>query len=113
MSEGERAERLVFPSLEPLIERRESKMLSDTGLTRALRQAARKAGLAEDYKPTTHGTARSSFRVWAAETGVPFVLAEHCLAHSQKKVEAAYQRSDLLEQRRKVMEDWADHLVGA
>ena len=57
-----------------------------------------------------HGL-RSSFRDWCANTGVPRDIAERCLAHVQKdKVEAAYQRSDMLEPRRRVMETWAKFL---
>ena len=54
---------------------------------------------------TVHGF-RSSFRDWCGETGVPREVAEHCLAHVVQGVEGAYQRSDLLERRRPVMEDW-------
>ncbi|MPZ47018.1 MAG: tyrosine-type recombinase/integrase [Betaproteobacteria bacterium] len=57
---------------------------------------------------TTHGF-RSTFRDWCAEqTNFPRELAEAALAHALKdKVEAAYQRGDLLERRRKLMEAWA------
>lgn len=57
---------------------------------------------------TMHGM-RSTFRDWAAESGVEFVLAEKCLMHATgNEVSQAYQRSDLLEQRRPVMQAWAD-----
>ena len=56
---------------------------------------------------------RSSFRDWAAETGRDWMLAEHALAHAVgSKVQRAYQRSDLLDQRRPLMQDWADHILG-
>ena len=56
---------------------------------------------------TSHGL-RSSFRDWCAETAASRESAEACLAHVVKNtVEAAYRRSDLLEQRRAVMEAWA------
>ena len=57
---------------------------------------------------TVHGF-RSSFRQWAAEaTNYPREVAEAALAHVNKdKVEAAYQRGDLFEKRRRLMEDWA------
>lgn len=57
---------------------------------------------------------RSSFRTWASEAAnVPRDVAEKCLAHViAGKVEAAYWRSDMLEQRRVVMDRWADHLTG-
>ena len=54
---------------------------------------------------TLHGF-RSSFRDWCGETAVPREVAEHCLAHVVQGVEGAYARSDLLERRRPVMEDW-------
>ena len=57
---------------------------------------------------TMHGF-RSTFRDWAAENGVPDIVAEKCLMHSTgSAVVQAYQRSDLLEQRREVMQRWAD-----
>lgn len=57
---------------------------------------------------TMHGF-RSTFRDWAAENGVPDTVAEKCLMHSTgSAVVQAYQRSDLLEQRRPVMQKWAD-----
>ena len=60
---------------------------------------------------TVHGF-RSTFRDWIAEnTNYPSELAESCLAHALKnKTEAAYQRGDLLERRRKLMQDWANYL---
>lgn len=57
---------------------------------------------------TVHGF-RSAFRDWAAEqTNFPRELAEKALAHTLKdETEAAYQRGDLLEKRRRMMEAWA------
>ena len=57
---------------------------------------------------TVHGF-RSTFRNWAAEkTTYPREVCEHALAHQlPNKVEAAYLRSDLLEKRRALMQDWA------
>jgi len=55
---------------------------------------------------------RTSFRNWCGETGVPREVAERCLAHLVKnQVERAYARTDLLERRRKVMEDWAHYIT--
>ena len=57
---------------------------------------------------TMHGF-RSTFRDWAAENGIDQVLAEKSLMHATgNEVEQAYQRSDLLEQRRPVLQAWAD-----
>jgi integrase len=59
---------------------------------------------------TTHGL-RTSFRTWAAEcTSFPAEIAEQALAHvTGNAVEQAYQRSDVLEKRRELMQAWADH----
>jgi integrase len=59
-------------------------------------------------EPTVHGM-RSAFRMWAAERGYPRELAELCLAHRiGSVVEQSYQRSTLLEQRRRIMQDWTN-----
>ena len=54
---------------------------------------------------------RTSFRSWCAEMGINREVAEMALAHEAGSVEKAYQRSDLLEQRREVMQAWADYLI--
>ena len=57
---------------------------------------------------TLHGM-RSSFSVWCAENGKDRYLREACLCHTlDNAVAQAYQRSDLLEQRRPLMQEWAD-----
>ena len=57
---------------------------------------------------TPHGF-RSTFRTWTAEcTLAPHEVAEAALAHTiGDRVVAAYQRGDLFEKRRKLMEGWA------
>ena len=57
---------------------------------------------------TAHGF-RSTFRDWCAEsTNYPRELAEAALAHTLKdKTEAAYQRGDLMDKRRRLMAEWA------
>ncbi|MFG1346127.1 integrase arm-type DNA-binding domain-containing protein [Xanthobacter autotrophicus DSM 431] len=57
---------------------------------------------------------RSSLRVWLAETtGAPHEIAETILGHVVGgKVERAYRRTDFLEQRRMLMERWADFVTG-
>ena len=57
---------------------------------------------------TVHGF-RSCFRDWCAEaTAHPREVAEQALAHAlPDKVEAAYRRGDMLEKRRRLMEEWA------
>jgi len=61
---------------------------------------------------TAHGF-RSSFRDWAGEcTGVPREVAELALAHAvESRVEAAYARSDLLERRRQLMQQWSEFML--
>ncbi len=56
---------------------------------------------------TVHGF-RSTFRDWVAEeTNHSHEVAEMALAHTiGNRVEAAYRRGDLLERRRRMMEDW-------
>ena len=58
---------------------------------------------------TVHGF-RSTFRTWAAErTNFPREVAEAALAHALKdKTEAAYQRGDLFEKRRRLMDAWGE-----
>jgi integrase len=57
---------------------------------------------------TIHGF-RASFKSWASErTSFPREIIEAALAHQVgNSVEQAYQRSDVLEKRRKLMEAWA------
>ena len=57
---------------------------------------------------------RSTFRDWAAEcTDFPSEMAELALAHEVgSSVERAYRRSDMLDKRRAMMEDWAAFALG-
>ena len=64
---------------------------------------------ASKVKATVHGF-RSSFRDWAAETGVDRQLAESALGHVVGGVEGAYLRSALVERRRPCMQAWADYV---
>jgi len=88
---------LVFPSVR-------GRELSDATLSKLLRELGIPA--------VPHGF-RSSFRQWAAErTNIPREVAEEALAHvNTNKVEAAYQRSDLFERRRDLLEAWAGYLA--
>ena len=89
---------LVFPSFHD-----NSKMLSENALSLMLRKRGIEA--------VPHGF-RSSFRDWAAEqTSASHAAMELSLAHKVgSTVEQAYFRSDLYEQRRKLMQEWADYL---
>lgn len=76
--------------------------LSDSGLSKLLRE--------NNIPGTVHGM-RASFRSWAAEQGIPREVAEAQLGHVAAKVERAYQRSDLLDARRQVLDDWSAYLL--
>ena len=57
-----------------------------------------------------HGM-RSSFRDWCGETGVSREVAEKALGHEiRNAVEKAYARTDLLDRRRQLMEEWSQYL---
>lgn len=58
---------------------------------------------------------RSSLRTWIAEcTNASREVAETILAHSVgSSVERAYRRTDFLEQRQKLLEQWANHVTGS
>lgn len=64
-----------------------------------------------DKECTVHGF-RSTFRDWAAEcTHHSNIVCEMALAHTiRNAAEAAYRRGDLLEKRRKLMDDWESFL---
>ena len=80
-------------------------LLSDVAVNKTLRSIAQGV--------TVHGF-RSSFREWGAETtAFPSAVLELALAHVNKdKVEAAYQRSDLFERRRELMDAWGSFCSG-
>ena len=59
---------------------------------------------------TTHGS-RSSFSDWCAKNNKNFLVSEKCLMHSVgNAVFMAYQRDDLFDQRRTLLQEWADYL---
>lgn len=98
-------EELVFPSP------RDGVQLSDMVLTAFLRRVEAQSDTPGRFA-TAHGF-RSSFRDWCSEQSYARDLAERALAHMLKdKVEAAYHRTDLLEQRRPMMEAWANYVSG-
>ena len=95
---------LVFPSPQA------GQVLTDMALTAILRKANAKSDT-PNRVATAHGF-RSSFRDWASENEYPEHLAESALAHQIKNsVVRAYHRTDLLEQRRTMMQDWADYII--
>lgn len=60
---------------------------------------------------TTHGF-RATLGSWCAETGVDKRVCDLIKAHQPKYLDSAYQRTDLLEERRVVLQAWADHVMG-
>ncbi len=85
-------------------------VLTDMALTSLLRKQRAPSDVLGRVA-TAHGF-RSSFRDWASENNYPQHLAEAALAHQIKnEVERAYHRTDLLEQRRPMMQNWADFLL--
>lgn len=92
--------RFIFAGLRP------GRPLSQMSMAMLLRRMGR-----DDL--TVHGF-RSTFRTWAAEcTDFPREVVEIALAHDvRSSVERAYQRSDFLEKRRALMQDWADFCYG-
>lgn len=90
-------------------------MLSDMSLSavmRRMQESEVKAGRVGYLDPLNkrpavpHGL-RSTFRDWAAEQGIDHDLAEMALAHHVgSEVERAYKRTDMLERRRAVLENW-------
>jgi integrase len=93
------ADGFVFPGAKP------GKPLGDTALLDTLAQMGRR-----DITP--HGF-RSTFRDWCAETGQAADVAEAALAHlAGDKTVVAYQRGDLLARRARLMQAWADFVLG-
>ena len=76
--------------------------------TRSLSKLIEDMGL--KGRATVHGL-RASFRTWCADTQKDKDQAEFSLAHVKTKLEDAYNRSDLFELRRILMQEWADYLA--
>lgn len=99
-------ETLVFPSP------RKQTVLSDMVLTSFLRKTKAISDTQGRFA-VAHGF-RSSFRDWCSEQRYPHDLAERALAHTiRNKSEAAYHRTDLLNERRPMMQAWGDYVMSA
>ena len=63
-------------------------------------------------KITVHGF-RATFKTWAEETGnYQHHAIEFCLAHQlPSKVEKAYLRTNLTEQRKQIMDNWEKYVL--
>lgn len=92
----------VFPSAS-------GKALSDMALSQLMRGMRERGELPVDAVP--HGF-RSTFRDWAAEqTSYPDEIRKAASGHVVgDQVKEAYQRTDLLEKRRQLMQEWAAFL---
>jgi integrase len=95
---------LVFPS--PT-----GKVFSDNTLSKFLRDHKVKSDVPGRYA-TVHGF-RSTFRTWGTDQQHDRDTLEKALAHTEKNdLVRTYSRTYLLEQRRKLMEGWADFVMG-
>jgi integrase len=93
---------IVFPSPS-------GKALSDMALSQLMRGMRERGVLTIEAVP--HGF-RSTFRDWAAEqTAYPDEIRKAASGHTVgDAVKEAYQRTDLLEKRRKLMDEWGNFL---
>ncbi|MEM7547687.1 MAG: integrase arm-type DNA-binding domain-containing protein [Pseudomonadota bacterium] len=98
LAEGKGDAAIIFPS-------RMGKPVSDMTLAAVLKRLK--------VPVTVHGF-RSTFRDWAEERArARYEVAEAALAHRpENKVERAYRRSDLFDQRRDLMNQWARFATG-
>ncbi len=113
---GTKLSAFVFPGI------KKGQPMSDATMLKALRVAG-------GVGYTVHGTSRSGFRDWVAETLTTVEVrddtgrirqanagdvAEAALAHAlPNRVEASYRRTKFLDHRRVLMPLWAQHLDGA
>lgn len=106
-----KVQRSLHPDAELIFPSPRGKVLSDSVFTTFLKK---NKIMSSQYGvfATAHGF-RSSFRDWASEHGYSRDLAERALAHEiSNKTEKAYHRTDLLEERRKMMNAWSEFVAG-
>lgn len=60
---------------------------------------------------TQHATSRRTFHRWAESHGYPVEWIEKSLHHWQDRLKNAYDGNPLTDQRRKLMQDWADYCL--
>lgn len=105
-------EELVFPGRKP------GEPMSDATMLRVVQRinADRQDKFLDPKtsKPVVVHGFRASFKTWSTEaTAYPRDLVETALAHAiESKTEAAYQRGDALDKRRKLMNQWATYTTG-
>lgn len=100
---------LLFPS--PWAREGRAMAVSDQAIENIMRSKEKEWAWPEPYRP--HGI-RSTFRSWVSEINPSlYAVAETALGHKVGSVvERTYARNDFLEQRRALMERWADHVTG-
>lgn len=110
ISEDASKDGLLFPS--PWAREGRFMAISDQAIENIMRGREAEWHWPEPYRP--HGI-RSTFRTWVSEINPSlYAVAETALGHRVGGiVERTYARNDFLEQRRKLLERWADHLTGA
>ncbi len=93
---------LVFPS-----PRLDDSPLSNMGMLTLLKR------MKMQDQTTVHGLCRATFSTWANETGAARAdVIEACLAHRETdKIRAAYNRAAFAEERRALLDAWADYLA--
>ena len=95
----------VFAGIDLLFPNSKGKALSDVALNKALKKHAK------DISCTVHGL-RTTFRTWAEEQSSASERAkEYALAHySERSEKVPYLKTDLLEERRILMQEWGNYL---
>ena len=88
--------------------------MSDNTLGKAMKHITAGTYLdADTGKPAVPHGLRATFRTWAQEQRIDRETAEACLAHIVgNDAERAYKRSDQIEARRGVLDQWAAYLEG-
>ena len=99
-----------FPDTPLIFPGKSGKPLSDMALSELMRGMFERSEMAQHAVP--HGW-RSTFRDWAAEkTNYPDEIRKLASGHTvSDAVKTAYERTDLLEKRRRLMGDWSKFLT--
>jgi integrase len=92
----------VFPS--PVLD---DSPLSNMGMLTLLKR------MKMQDQTTVHGLCRATFSTWANETGAARAdVIEACLAHREAdKIRAAYNRAQFMQERRALLDAWAEYLA--
>lgn len=102
---GWKSDNIIFPN-------RSGNKLSDASVSKFMRERDIPS-MTKGVNAVPHGF-RSTFRNWAADHEYDYDTAERALAHEiRDKVQAAYERTDRFDARKKMMQHWADHVTSA